>query len=358
MVKKVRDPFVDCFKGFMILWVIHIHTVFWTGYAYIPEVIRQITLLVDVPVFFLISGYVTRPNPFPRMLQKTIMQFMRIYSHYLIISCIIFGILLLCCFTTYRDADITQVFSTWSIVKMTPIGGIWDYLRVYNGSLWFLRDYLSVLVFVPILLGVRGIYKIRYVNLLFILLLTTMFPKEYRDIGFLFSTVGNVSFFLFFFMIGVFYREQEDHLDLKSLTISFSITLGLCLTIFNMDEGRVNIQLYKFPPSMQYLILSLPLIHLFMILKNIFQQNSINYSGKLSSFLEWCGVNIFYIYLFQGAICSLPYFYLDSLVMVLHPALLYISLLTFNIVFTLLASYCYTRMLDTAKSSFTRLKHG
>jgi hypothetical protein len=224
---------------------------------------------------------------------------------------------------------------------MTPHGGIWDYLRVFNGSLWFLRDYLSILVFIPVLLGVRAIYKIKYNMLIFALLFTALFPKDFGDVTHMFSSYGNTSFYLVFFMIGVIFREQEDYLDIRSVIISLAITICLCLVIYNFDNGRVNIQRYKFPPSTQYLILSLPLIHLFILIKYYFRQRSLTFDGPISLFLRWCGVNIFYIYLFQGAVCSLPYFFVDDLATVLHPLFIYLFLLAFNIMFTLLASFAY-----------------
>ena len=340
-MNKIRDHYVDCFKGFMILWVIHIHTVFWTGYAYLPEVVRQVTLLIDVPIFFFISGYVTRPDSFLPTVWRTAKQFLRIYYHYFIISCILLGLLLLINILLSQWELIRGVSYLGSILRMTPYGGVWDYLRVYNGSLWFLRDYLSVLVFVPVLLGIRQIFRIKYNMLVFALLFTALFPKEFSDVSHMFSSYGNTSFYLVFFMIGVIFREQEDYLDVQGVAVSLAVTICLCLVIYNFDNGKVNIQNYKFPPSTQYLILSLPLIHLFILLKYFFRQRSAAFQGRISLFLRWCGVNIFYIYLFQGAICSLPYFFVYDLSRVLPPLLTYLILLAFNVVFTLLASFVY-----------------
>jgi hypothetical protein len=347
-VQTGRDPFVDWFKGIMILWVIHIHTVYWSGYAYVPEGVRQVTLLADVPIFFFISGYVTRPAAFLSSLRKTIQQFVRLYFHYFVISCLLLGAVLFVTvlLTGWGQVDICLAFS--SLFEMVPHGQLWDSIRVYNGSLWYVRGYFSLLVFVPILAGLASFYKIKFNVLLFVLLFTALFPKEYADQGFLFSSYGDVSFYLFFFVLGMILRDQEDHLDTKNVLLSLILSVCLGLVIFFCDNKELFIQRYKFPPAIQYLIYSLPLVHFFVLLKRKLQQTSCTYNGRYSLFLRWCGVNIFYIYLFQGAVCSLPYFFMRPLVAVIHPAILYGLILCFNLVLTLVLSYLYVEAQNIA----------
>jgi fucose 4-O-acetylase-like acetyltransferase len=47
-----RDSFIDNARGVAVLSIIFIHTVFWSGYSYVPEWVRTISLFVDVPLFF------------------------------------------------------------------------------------------------------------------------------------------------------------------------------------------------------------------------------------------------------------------------------------------------------------------
>ena len=340
-VQTGRDPFVDWFKGIMILSVIHIHTVYWSGFGYVPAGVREAALLVDVPIFFFISGYVTRPAAFFPCLLKTVQQFLRLYFHYLVISFLLLGIILVVSvlLAGWKQVDLGLALS--SLFKLTPSGNLWDSIRGFNGSLWFFRDYFSLLVFVPFLVGIAALYKIKYNVLLFILLFTALFPKEYSDHRFLFSCYGNVSFYLFFFVLGIIFREQEEQIDMKSISVSFLLNICLALVVFYSDNRTLSIDRYKFPPSMQYLIYSLPLVHLFVFLKRKFKQRSSVFAGRISRFLRWCGINIFFIYLFQGAVCSLPYFFINYLVPVVHPAILYVLILSFNIVLTMAVSYVY-----------------
>jgi hypothetical protein len=349
-MKTVRDPFVDWFKGIMILSVINIHTVYWSGYSYIPEGVRQAALLVDVPIFFFISGYVTRPGSFFFCLLKTIRQFIRLYLHYLLISFLLLFALFL----------VTIMLSGWehtdlgpaavSVFGLSPHGVLWDSIWGYNGSLWYVRDYFSLLVFVPFLVGISSLYKIKFNVLVFVLLFTALFPKEYADHRFLFSNYGDISFYLFFFVLGVVFRGQEDHFDSRELLLSLLLTICLAMVVFYSDNGVLFTDRYKFPPATQYLIYSLPLVHVFALLKKKFSQSSFAFAGRCSLLLRWCGINIYYVYLFQGAVCSLAFFFVKSLVPVFHPAILYGLILVFNIFLSLTVSYLYVKVKDIVTS--------
>ena len=51
-----RDHYVDFVRGLCALSVVFIHTVFWSGYSYVPEYVRNLSLMFDVPVFFFLAG--------------------------------------------------------------------------------------------------------------------------------------------------------------------------------------------------------------------------------------------------------------------------------------------------------------
>lgn len=342
IVTSHRDPFVDVFKGVMILWVIHIHTVFWSGYQYVPEVVRQVTLLADVPIFFFISGYLTRPGSFASLLMKALRQFLRLYAHYLLISCLLLATVVLVSLLVAGRQETDLGPAVGSMFGIKPYGDLWERLPVYAGSLWFIRDYLSMLILIPLLCGFSLIFRIRFHILVFILLFTALFPKEYADRSFLFSTYGNVSFYLFFFMLGFIFRDGEGTMQSSSTALSLAVTAAMGLLVYAMGGGVLEIQKYKFPPAIQYLIYSLLLVHVFVLLKKKLQAKSRDYRGRAARFLRWCGVNIFSIYLFQGAVCSLPFFFIDQLTRSLHPLPLYCLLLSFNLGLTLSAAYLYS----------------
>lgn len=357
-----RDHFVDVFKGMMILWVIHIHTVFWSGYQYVPEVVRQLTLLIDVPIFFFISGYLTRPGSFRSVLVKSLRQFIRLYVQYVLISCLLLAALAAVFAPGSGRAETDIALAAGSMLRMIPHGSLWEKIPVYAGSLWFIQDYLSMLMFLPLLLGFGLMFRIRFHVLVFILLFTALFPKEYADRSFLFSTYGNVSFYLFFFMLGAIFREAEKTLESGATALSLAVAAGLAMLVYSMGGGVLEIQKYKFPPATQYLIYSMLLVHVFVLLKKKLQAKGYGYRGRAARFLRWCGVNIFSIYLFQGAVCSLPYFFVDRLTGSLHPVIIYSLLLSFNLTLTLFAAYLYRTVQNylplPRKPAFTVRKNG
>ena len=54
--KKNRNYYIDNIRGLATISVVFIHTVFWSGSSYVPEYMRNLSLLIDVPIFFLLTG--------------------------------------------------------------------------------------------------------------------------------------------------------------------------------------------------------------------------------------------------------------------------------------------------------------
>ena len=54
--KKNRNYYIDNIRGLVTISVVFIHTVFWSGSSYVPEYMRNLSLLIDVPIFFLLTG--------------------------------------------------------------------------------------------------------------------------------------------------------------------------------------------------------------------------------------------------------------------------------------------------------------
>lgn len=57
MTKFKRSLAIDFFKGIAIIGIVFIHTVFVSGWAYVPGYMRNFSLLIDVPLFFFLSGW-------------------------------------------------------------------------------------------------------------------------------------------------------------------------------------------------------------------------------------------------------------------------------------------------------------
>lgn len=54
---KERNHLIDVLRGITAINIIIIHTVWWSGIGYIPDWVRNIVLLLDVPMFFFLAGW-------------------------------------------------------------------------------------------------------------------------------------------------------------------------------------------------------------------------------------------------------------------------------------------------------------
>lgn len=76
---KARDLYIDAIRGICVISVIFIHTVFWSGMDYVPNWLRNLSLLIDVPLFFFLTGCTmsvySKLNPLKQILKLAILFF-------------------------------------------------------------------------------------------------------------------------------------------------------------------------------------------------------------------------------------------------------------------------------------------
>lgn len=339
-----RDRFVDCFKGLLILWVIHIHTVFWSGDRYLPEIARQMSLLIDVPAFFFISGYLVRPPGVSRLFRRPLKQFARLYLRYLAISCLVLSGLFLFSHFRHGTDPASLIPEIKSMVRLRPTGGLWNYVRVYDGSLWFVRVYLPLLVFTPLVIGLANFRRLKPALPAFLLLLFSLLRYQGWDRPFMFTSTAYIAFYLVFFLLGLIYREKEDTLQSRHLGFMLLVNLLLCGVVYHLDGRQFILQENKFPPTFQYLVYSLPLVLIFALAKRLRRPPGGRVLRRVTRLLTWCGMNIFSIYLFQGVACSMPFIFIPSLEARFTPFRLYWIVLAFNTGLSLLLTLLFVQL--------------
>ncbi|MBD1847774.1 acyltransferase family protein [Cyanobacteria bacterium FACHB-63] len=338
-----RNGFIDFFKGLLILWVIHIHTVFWSGREYLPEVVRQVSLLIDVASFFFISGYLTKVTEFIPALKRSAKQFIILYSNYLVFSLLL--LVPLCLIFIIKDNAIPNLqLAILSKLRVDPLGELWGDIPVFAGSLWYMAVYFSILSLVPLVIH---FFNTRNARIVILALLLSAFALS-RYFGwnhsFLFSNSDFVYFYLFIFMAGVGYRAEEENISLRYIKLSFLANLTLALVVFLYPDGGVlQIQEQKFPPSLEYLVYSFLLIHIFVLLKQTWTYPKTIMNRPLLQVFEWCGKNVYFIYLIQAVVCSAPGAFVPTLQKYLPVPGIYIVVLVFNQVFTLAFTFIYIR---------------
>ena len=57
MMETKRNEYIDFLRGVGALGIIAIHTSFWSGEGYTPLWFHNMSLLIDVPFFFFLSGW-------------------------------------------------------------------------------------------------------------------------------------------------------------------------------------------------------------------------------------------------------------------------------------------------------------
>ena len=339
-MQTTRDTYLDFFKGILILSVIHIHTVYWSLYAYLPDIVRQLSYLVDIPIFFFFSGYLSKSSRFIASGKAVIRQYIRLYLTYLVISFLLGTTIILFVYLTKNTLVPGIKDSLLSIFDLGLSGELWTILKGYSGSLWYIRVYFSLLIFVPLLVGWNSFKQIKLQVLLFVFLLYSLTMYQYTGLFFLLADWGEISFYAIFFVLGAIYKSEETTIQSRHIALSLGYTSILLWIIFHYDNNTLQLSRYKFPPSYQYLVYSLPLLHVFILLRPLWKNSGIKKIRQFLLWIEWSGKHSYVLYLMQGAVCSLPAYFVASL-HISSPTLLYLTIFSFNVMATLLLSFFY-----------------
>lgn len=75
-----RNHYIDFLRGFAAVNIIFIHTCFWSGGSYVPEWMQSISLAVDVPFFFFLSGW---SSVCVKSFRKSIRLLLGVYQKYI-----------------------------------------------------------------------------------------------------------------------------------------------------------------------------------------------------------------------------------------------------------------------------------
>lgn len=291
---KERNYNIDFLRGIATLFIILIHTAWWSGTGYLPLWFSNLTLLVDVPVFIFISGisfnYV---NSVLKNLKGLIIQW-RKWLYFLV-----FYIIILLIFF-YEQFNAKDIFS-W-IAYVFPND---NSIAVVGGSIWFMIMYIKVTIFCSIIICcVNYFYKKDILKILILISGFLFFVFLYCSTGkSLLFFDSYLAFYSLIYFLGYILHNYKIK-DLKQLIILESANFVILLIVFLcLDLGINDIQNIKFPPSAPYLPLSLISILLFWYLKDnlhIKANNKINYIGKNAIFYYFAqGISssfIYYIY--------------------------------------------------------------
>ena len=152
-MEKRREKAIDFFRGIAILNIIFIHTVFVSGWNYVPDWVRNFSLLFDVPVFFFLAGWATTYSQSYVKKIKRLIELYRKCAYFIVVYCIVIF---------FVDRELFQIvhIPNYFLFVVTSPGNIWSDLL---GSFWYLA------VFFPVV-GIFSIFLISKFDPLVIIL--------------------------------------------------------------------------------------------------------------------------------------------------------------------------------------------
>lgn len=285
-----RNHYIDFIKGMTILQVIIIHTAFFSGSSYIPEDIAQLTLFIDVPIFFFMSGWAFR---YKENTKENFKNLIRLHCSYLIFMGIVSILLLI----FNRNLLSLKNYIYWSIYSFP--GDI--LFNCISASMWFLPLFIIISFICTNILKYIEKGNIKY------LIIGLAFFSFYQSINS--STNYNLQYitvFSFFFIFGYLSKEYE----IKNIRI-LGMLYGLLIIII-LIYGKtfaipiLKLQWHKMPPKFMYLLCSLFSIVLIIYFKNRIKLSKRNYFVKV-------GKSSIYYYFAQGISSSILYYIIPYL---------------------------------------------
>lgn len=274
VVVRERDRYIDIARGLASLSIIVIHTAFWSGESYVPDYIKSLTLLFDVPAFFFISGMSRSLSGKDNIISSS-------FKLIAIFSFIAF------LYSAFFDHSFIPFIKAISInepamPKILPV----------TGSYWFVPVYIVVTILGSIILSkVKRISP--YLPLLGLIYFIASYIYSFGTNG---TTLGvSHNYIIFYGSLYLFGAFCYGNIENKIFRISVSLLLivagaTVCMYIM-MNHGLIRMQDQKFPVQFPYVAASMISIGgiLFFHKKNM-----------RNRFLERIGANAVFYYAAQG----------------------------------------------------------
>lgn len=307
-----RDLYIDYAKGFATLSIIFIHTVFWSGQFYIPTEVRVLSLLIDVPLFYALSGLTSGGN-----IEKTLYRLLKLQITFMIFVTFLFFLDYL-----FKVFGLTVFGMQWMKDFYATFGSkyvpqsISDVPQWQNLGNWYLHQYTNADTF-PVVMGSFWYLKVYFILTVFGVLILKFFPKHVKwfialcfGLTLIFNIfphyyptgqVGYVALYLGIFLLANQLKGKK--IPTKTAAVLYGI-LALILVFLFWNEGKeffLKMNKAKFPPKLLYIFWSsFSLLTLFVLYNRL--------KITKESIVTFIGKNAIFFYFAQGMSSSLVYF--------------------------------------------------
>lgn len=267
-----RNYNIDFLRGCAFIFIVLIHTAWWSGQEYLPDWFSNLFLLIDVPIFIFISGL---SYNYVESVGKNIKNILKQWNRWIFF--LIFYVAIT--FIFFRsEFDLTKIVNY--IFYGVPSEGS---LKVVGGSLWFITVYIEVTILCSILLYFYNKYsKIEFKYILFFMILISTLNIDFID--------SSTAIYSFVYLLG-YYSYKNKFKSFKQFLLFELLTIFFVVFIFWISGyGIINLQDLKFPPTIYYLLASMPGILLTWFLKDklkVLKNNFMCYLGKNAIFFYY-----------------------------------------------------------------------
>lgn len=246
---KERDEKLDFYRGLAILNIVCIHTCFFSGQSYLPDILRTLCLLYDVPILVFLAG---RSAQYRSDFAATFWGLIKIWIEWMFISTLVA--------LGYRLLNGKSV-----VTPLQYLQGLFFYplevehLGIFYQSMWYMQMYVVVVLVAAALreldkrIHFSLISKWAFVLFLVIGLAYTSICE--KDSFFVLNRTQLC--FLSFFLMGYF-TKASDRISVRHyLTqVAFFVTLWIGISKA-YHVSFLNIQAVKFPPHIIYWAVSM-----------------------------------------------------------------------------------------------------
>lgn len=295
-----RNEYIDYLKGIASIGIIAIHTAFWSGQSYTPEWFWNLTLLLDVPFFFYLSGWGGQYSK--KSIEKMLKSLGKIWIKWIYFITLVSIVCSLSYklpwrfqgVTDFRDL-INNYFFNVSIPGFCVIGG----------SVWYLPHYFVVIFINTILMcliaGKENEKKLKHI---YMLILGIIFLWICYGNYFLGLDIQYFLFYSFFWMLGLNGCGKTKKISqfISALVVAI---LGIAIWSYLQGLPLYDLQSAKFPPTMKYGCASMIVI---IVAKYVEK-----YKKTYNKVLVHIGRNAIYYYFAQGISSSLCYIWVDKI---------------------------------------------
>ncbi len=252
VLNHTRDEYVDRIRGIAMIHVLLVHALFWCDLFVSPvEMTVKSLLLIEMPVFFFVTGASARLSSGKGYLNFTGRRLQGIFLPYCIYALIC--ILLSAAYSAFFLKDplsIPRLLLSWCI----PCSECMTPLPFLTWALWFIPVYAACIFFIPFLLKAAEGSKKNSLPAVPLALTAFYLLSGFLSLDF----IRNVCFYLIWIYAGCLYPELKKlHAETKSasrpvLLLSAAGIIILLILHFFAGYG-FDMQFNKFPPNIMFL---------------------------------------------------------------------------------------------------------